>query len=253
MNLEDDLHNLRPAFDRAINEAAEDVPHSTMSPRARVAGSRPRAAVAALIVVAAVVAAVAVLARLDTAGRQGGGTKAFKTTLPPTTTVYTTTSTSTPPTTTSTTQAGVALRTVRWASVVYPIEPHCRPFSPAVSVRQVAYPVPVPGVQLAVVLVRCNSGAGTPPVAVYVYDRATSTGSPHLAGTLVTDGDGWQAATFGVNGATISLPVAGFSSGSLPNCCPDVRATLVWRWSGSKYELVSPIPPHVKGPAFGYY
>jgi hypothetical protein len=163
------------------------------------------------------------------------------------------TTTTSPATTTSTTPAGIALRSVQWSSVLYPMTSHCGTvFNPAISVRQVAYPNPTPGVQLAAVLVRCNVGAGTPPVALYLYDRATSTRSPHLVETLVTDTDEWQANTFAVNGAMIDLPVAGFSSNAIPNCCPDVRTTLAWRWTGSTYQLLSSIPQHIKVAAFGH-
>jgi hypothetical protein len=47
------------------------------------------------------------------------------------------------------------------------------------------------------------------------------------------------------------MPVRGFSSASLPNCCPDVRTTLTWQWTDTGYRLASPVPPHVKGPAAG--
>jgi hypothetical protein len=255
MNLEEDLHNLGPALDRAIEEAFEGVSRSALSSRGRNDWSRRRAAVAALAVAASVAAAVGLVSRLDSRGHNGVDIKTRGTTgvSSPPTNLSTTTSTTTATTTTA--QARVALQRVDWLSVVYPIDPHCTGFSPPVSVLQVAYPVPASGVQLAAVLVRCNAGAGTPPSALYVFDGATSTRSPHLLEALVTDADGWQAGSFSranpvsVNGASMSLTVAGSSSNSVPNCCPDVRATLGWHWTGSHYQLVSAIPPHVTYPA----
>jgi hypothetical protein len=251
MNLEDELRNIGPALDRAIGEAAEGASPSAPLTRARHPWSGPRAAMAALVAAAVVAAVVGVVTRLDTGGRHDiatiDSTASSSSSTPPTTAPTTTW----PPTTTGTptTRPGVALRTVQWASVVYPMHRDCgNVMNPPVSVGQVAYPVPTAGVQLAVVLVRCTVGAGTPPVAVYVYDRATSARAPHLAETLVTDTDGWQAGNSVAGDATIALPVAGFSSNALPNCCPDVRTTLRWRWTGSSYRLVSAIPPHIPYP-----
>jgi hypothetical protein len=251
MSLEDDLRNVRPALERAITDAA-DVSHPARPPRPRFGRSRTRVAVAAFVVAAVAAATVGAVSRLESPGPRGIDVKTFDTTSPissattarrtPSTTSATTTL---PATTTSPTQAGVALPSVRWASVLYPIATHCgNVFNPAVSVRQVAFAAPAPGVHVAVVMVSCTVGAGTPPVAVYVYDHATTTTAPHLAGTLVADTNDWQASAFTVNGAMITLPVDGFSSLSVPNCCPDVRATLVWRWTGSQYQLTSSVPAH---------
>jgi hypothetical protein len=249
MSLEDDLHNVGPALDRAIDEAAEGVSRSASSPRH--AWSRPRAAVVALAVAASVAAAVGVVVRLDSSGRHGVATtdSSVDSSTASSTTGASTTSTSVAPTTTSTIPAGVPLQSVRWASVVYPMAPDCGVgMIPPVSVGQVAYAHPADGVEVAVVLVRCTVGAGTPPVVVYVYDAADSIGAPHLMETLLRDTDGWQASDFRVDGATIALPVSGFSSRSLPNCCPDVQTTLRWSWTGSDYRLESAIPPHIKYP-----
>jgi hypothetical protein len=150
------------------------------------------------------------------------------------------------------TQPGVPLQSVDWGSVTYPVESRCgHTFSPPVVVLKVAYASPSAGTPLAVVNVRCNSGAGTPSNELYVYDRAPSASSPHLAQTLLTMTDNWQALALSVDGATISLPVNGFSTSSVPRCCPDVHATLVWRWIGPRYALVSSVPPHLLFPRGG--
>ena len=150
------------------------------------------------------------------------------------------------------TQPGVPLQSVDWGSVTYPVESRCgHTFSPPVVVLKVAYASPSAGTPLAVVNVRCNSGAGTPSNEVYVYDRAPSASSPHVAQTLMTMTDNWQNGALGVDGATISLPVNGFSTSSVPRCCPDVHATLVWRWTGPRYALVSSVPPHLLFPRGG--
>jgi hypothetical protein len=156
----------------------------------------------------------------------------------------------TPPSSTvapTTTIAGIALQSVDWPNVAYPIA--CgSTFHPAVTVQQVAYPTPAAGVQLAAVLARCNSGAGTPSSAVFVYDRATTTTTPHLAATLVAATDGWQTAGFTAAGASLSLPVNGFSSTSVANCCPDVHTTLTWNWLGAGYVPTGTPPFHITYP-----
>jgi hypothetical protein len=146
-------------------------------------------------------------------------------------------------TTAPTVPAGVSLRSVNWSAVTYPITNTCRP--DGVVVQQVAYPDPTPDVHLAVVLVRCNAGAGNPSSILYVYDRASSPGSPHLASTLVYYHDNWGATAFSANGADLRMRVDGYSSDSVPRCCPDVHTTLVWRWTPSGETLVSTVPPHV--------
>jgi len=120
-------------------------------------------------------------------------------------------------------------------------------------VEESTYADPAPGVRLAIVLVRCNAGAGTPPVALYVYDKATSRVAAHLAETLIKDSDNWQAGAVNAAGTTISLEVAGFSSNNVPNCCPDVQAALTWEWDGTRYRLTSDVPPHITGLPRGYY
>ena len=146
-----------------------------------------------------------------------------------------------------------ALTSVDWPSVSFPVAAHCRHFQPPVIVSQVAYAAPAPGVDVAILLVRCNAGAGAPPVVLYVYDRALPGDRAHLAATLVDDRDNWQAGAFNAQGATVSIPVAGFSSNSVPNCCPDVQTTLSWTWDGAGYRLTSDVPRHVTGVPGGYY
>jgi hypothetical protein len=255
MKLEAELHSLRPALDRAIAEADD---------RASTAGvslshdrARSRVLIVAFAVVALVAGTVGLVAQLDSGG--GTGTAPLGTTphvtastTPPSSAEATTTSA---PTTTTSALPDLPLTLVRWDSVTYPITAECgTTFSPPVVVRQVDYAAPAPDVQLAVVMVRCNAGAGTPPDAIYFYDGATPSGVPHFAGTLMRVSDGWQAeASFSIEGTNVNLHVRGFSSDSVPNCCPDVPATLNWDWTGTTYEQYGTVPPHVPGPAFGGY
>jgi hypothetical protein len=214
-------------------------------------GSPTRSTAMRSLVVAVVVAGLVAVGAAMIIGSRGDPTPATSPITRPAPVASTTTApraTSTVPTT----QPGVPLQSVDWASVTYPVESRCgHTFSPPVGVHQVASAAPASGVELAIVKVRCNSGAGTPSNEVYVYDRAATARTPHLAQTLVTMTDNWQALALSADGATVSLPVNGFSTSSVPRCCPDVHATLVWHWTGLQYALVSSVPPHVLLPGVG--
>ncbi len=100
------------------------------------------------------------------------------------------------------------------------------------------------GVPDAVVLVRCNAGAGNPPVALYAFDGASSPSRPRVMATLVSVNTDRIASDVTVTGTTITLDAYGYSSDSVPRCCPDQKFRLTWRWHGSSYtsdsRLLSP-------------
>jgi hypothetical protein len=217
---------------------------------------RNHVAAVSLLAAASVVAVIMAVAVAISVGSRHATTPVspppiVATTTPSPSSPATSTSTSTePPTTASTAPVGVPLTSVDWQSVSYPLATRCAPVG--VRVVQVAYPNPTGNTPLAAVLVECNAGAGTPPVVLYVYDGAVSTRQPHLASTLVSDTDEWQAASFSAAGTDLTMNVAGFSSATVPNCCPDVHTQLVWRWTGSGYQLVSTVPPHARIPIAGF-
>lgn len=243
MNLEENLRSFGPALDRAIDEAAIDVTLPVVSVVRRDAWSRRSRLVLTLAAVAAIAAIVGVILRVDTGGRHGVATTDAPTVA--STTSSTVATTTTVPTTSTTAPSSVPLQSIRWASLVYPMTARCgNVFDPPVVVESVDYATPAAGVQLAVVVARCNAGAGSPTASVYVFNHAASAESPHLSQTLISDTDGWLAKAATIDGATISLPVHGYSSASVTHCCPDVEATLLWNWTGSQYELVSTVPPH---------
>jgi hypothetical protein len=135
------------------------------------------------------------------------------------------------------TVAGTSLTSVPWARVAYPFQCGTTLQGPVgYRVVQVAYPQPAPGRSLAIVMVECNSGAGTPPVELLVYDGASSRLTPHLAQTLIAVSSRYQASLFAADGATVTVAVSGFNSSTVPNCCPDIHQTLTWHWTGSDYQ-----------------
>jgi hypothetical protein len=78
--------------------------------------------------------------------------------------------------------SGVALQRVDWSRAAA-LDCGSTDQGPvATTVVQVAYPSPAPDKTVAVVLVRCDAGAGTPPTSVLVFDQATSTTAAHLLG-----------------------------------------------------------------------
>jgi len=91
------------------------------------------------------------------------------------------------------------------------------------------------GVPDAVVLVRCNAGAGSPPVGLFVFDGATSVSSPRMIATLISTDRGLQGNAFTIGGTTIAITVYGFSSTSVPHCCPDETLHLSWTWHDGTY------------------
>jgi hypothetical protein len=244
-----------------VTPSLEDVLQATLAERAgdapefsgvldhvrRGVARRRRRNIAAVATLAAggVVAVIVAVAVVVSGGRHHAPTPATQPLTTTTTRAPTSTTTTVPPTTSRVAPA-VSLHSVRWGAVRYPIASRCSPVG--VRVVQVAYVDPGPRTHDALVLAECNSGAGTPPVVLYVYDRASSARNPHLAATLVADTDQWQASSFSANGADLTMPAYGFSSNNVPNCCPDVRTTLAWRWNGSGYVLTSPVPAHVRLP-----
>ncbi len=89
-----------------------------------------------------------------------------------------------------------------------------------------------------VVLVTCHAGAGSPPSSLYVF-RATSYGRVSIAFPLLSPAAGYGASSFKVHGATVAMRVYGYSSASIPSCCPDVIQAFKWRWTGASFTRSS--------------
>jgi hypothetical protein len=110
----------------------------------------------------------------------------------------------------------MSLASVAWASINYPFG--CGTTLQGVQgavgykVVQLSYTESAPGRKVAIVMVECNAGAGTPPVELLVYDGASSPLAPHLAQTLIPVSSQYQASRFTASGATLAVNVNGFSS-----------------------------------------
>ena len=105
------------------------------------------------------------------------------------------------------------------------------------------YSAPARGVSVAVVVVHCEIGSH-PPNAVFVYRQDSSSTTPRLFQTLVSEHDYWLAtAPPQASGSKLSLPVKGYGpSDSVAN--PSIHATLTWQWRGSGYQETSGEPSH---------
>jgi hypothetical protein len=97
----------------------------------------------------------------------------------------------------------------------------------------------------AVVLVRCSTGAEHRPTGLFVYDgEAGQAGTPaqrprpRLRATLLKPADRVAATHIKVTAAMIKASGSGYSSASVPACCPDETIEACWRWNGSRFTRV---------------
>jgi len=87
-----------------------------------------------------------------------------------------------------------------------------------------------------IVVVRCQSDTGTPPSGVYVI--SATTGRPHISQTLVNPADDREIAHFRLVGRTVEATVLGYSSDTIPRCCPDLHRDYSWRWQDGRYVAI---------------
>ncbi len=209
--------------------------------QARIAQWTRRAGIALVPVVALAAVTFGVL-------RYGDSPQQVSTAGTPAPTPSTSSSSGGPATTTTTSPepaaAGIPLDTVDWSRAAALDCGSTSQGPVATTVIQVAYPTPTPGKTVAVVLVRCDAGAGTPPTALFVFDRATSPTSAHPLQTLM-DGRpaGPQAAhppvgsNLTANGKTLTVHEDSYSTAAVPACCPDRHDDLTWQWTDGSYAL----------------
>lgn len=181
-----------------------------------------------------VLAGAALLVLAGTFALNSGGSERVKITAAPSTspapgTVTSEVSTSSPP------AGGVDLATVRWEAVAYPVD--CGPTT-GTRVLEVQLAQPDALQRVALVMVACDAGAGSPPRTILVFDRADSPSTPHLAQILAQDGLDRITSTMTVQGATVATAGGTYSSAAIPRCCPDGEFTARWSWNGTRYSPV---------------
>ncbi|WP_405579453.1 hypothetical protein [Streptomyces sp. NBC_01190] len=120
------------------------------------------------------------------------------------------------------------------AAVTYPLD--CPPGAKVDVVSKVSGDLDGDGRPETVVVVRCDSGAGTPPSGVFVLSAAGA--APRIAETLVRPKDDRQISDFRLDGRTVRATVLGFSSAATPRCCPDMRRGYAWEWRHDRYVAI---------------
>jgi len=145
------------------------------------------------------------------------------------------------PTSPPSSATGVALTSVSWSSVHYGGTYFPNDCSP--DVRQVKYVTPAPTVTDAAVVVSCQSGAGTPPSALLLFDKADSSGTPHMLQSLISYYDALLFSSSSADGPSLSVIVSGYHvSSAQPSSF--FHATLGWEWKDGDYRLQTTVPSH---------
>ncbi|MFK8905734.1 hypothetical protein [Streptomyces sp. YS-3] len=96
-----------------------------------------------------------------------------------------------------------------------------------------------------VAAVHCRAGSGTPPSGLYVLTRpAVPGGPPRVVATLADPREKRSVRDLAVRDGEVSATLLGYSSPSVPRCCPDEELETKWRWQGGKFvrSTRSPAP-----------
>ncbi len=115
--------------------------------------------------------------------------------------------------------------------------------APLVQVRQHRYDFTTDGVEDALVAVRCDSGAGAPPSAVFAV--AAGPDGPEVVDELLDADDGEVVKDLSAVGPNAVVTTFGFGPDA-PRCCPDLEISHTYRWDGAAFgeptTRSSPLP-----------
>ncbi|MET7641546.1 hypothetical protein [Streptomyces sp. NPDC005438] len=90
-----------------------------------------------------------------------------------------------------------------------------------------------------VAVVRCATGGGNPPQGIYVLARPGQPQQhPRIVETLLKPTEGMNTKGFAVRGDKVSVTLLGYSSPSVPRCCPDQERRVSWKWRNERLVLV---------------
>ena len=95
-----------------------------------------------------------------------------------------------------------------------------------------------------VVAVHCDAPMGTPPDGVYVLTQAADATTPRVVATLVDPKDRITVKTLTVTDGTVNADMLGYSSDSVPSCCPDVTTSAKWQWKNGAFVRSTPAGAH---------
>jgi hypothetical protein len=86
--------------------------------------------------------------------------------------------------------------------------------------------------------VRCHSDVGTPPNALFVLaSSARPDKAPKVVATMLRTKERMTVQNLKVRGSTVSAKLLGYSSPSVPSCCPDKQRKVKWVWKSGKFVL----------------
>ncbi|MEV6108134.1 hypothetical protein AB0M28_26010 [Streptomyces sp. NPDC051940] len=120
------------------------------------------------------------------------------------------------------------------AAAAYPLD--CGPRRPVVTHRAAA-DLDSDGRTETVAVVRCETGMGTAPSAIYVLTEPTAPGErPDIAETLLEADQDMYVSEFAVRDGEISATLLGFSEDA-PRCCPDRQRDVEWHWEDGRFVL----------------
>lgn len=120
------------------------------------------------------------------------------------------------------------------ATATYPLS--CPAGAPVDVIEHVSGDLDGDGRPETVAVVRCRADTGTPPSGVYILSApATAGGAPKIAQMLVNPKDDREISNFRMEGRTVKATVLGFSSSTVPRCCPDMSRGYSWEWRDGRY------------------
>lgn len=92
--------------------------------------------------------------------------------------------------------------------------------------------------------VRCHSGTGSPPSALFVLAApARPDEAPRVVATMLRTKERMTVQDLKVHGRTVSAKLLGYSSPAVPSCCPDKQRKVKWEWQDGKFVLeAAPAP-----------
>ncbi|KKD04388.1 hypothetical protein [Streptomyces sp. WM6386] len=126
-------------------------------------------------------------------------------------------------------------------AVDFPIE--CGPVK-ALVVKKASGDLDGDGRPETVAVVHCDAPMGTPPDGVYVLTQAADAKTPRVVATLVDPKDRITVKTLTVSDATVAADMVGYSSDSVPSCCPDVNTSAKWQWKDGAFVRSTPAGAH---------
>ena len=123
------------------------------------------------------------------------------------------------------------------AHVDFPID--CGPVK-ALVVKKATGDLDVDDRPETVAVVHCDAPMGTPPDGVYVLTQAADAKKPRVVATLIDPKDRITVKNLALTDGTVLADTLGYSSDSVPSCCPDVKTSAKWQWKNGTFLRTTP-------------